>query len=147
MTYLDDDMCPNCITPWKCNGPHCPPLDSTEPDPCECGEAYPCAEGSVCRGRYRGRAADATDLSDERADILARFTAELAKVTGDGSKKRAAGEKPPWYLDDSHEAAVFSHLMKWKRGEVVDQDSGAHTLVHGAWRLLAIALRETGNTP
>lgn len=17
-----DDMCPNCVTPWKCNGPH-----------------------------------------------------------------------------------------------------------------------------
>lgn len=21
MSY-DDDMCPNCCTPWKCNGPH-----------------------------------------------------------------------------------------------------------------------------
>lgn len=20
-----DDMCPNCVTPWKCNGPHLPP--------------------------------------------------------------------------------------------------------------------------
>lgn len=20
----DDDMCPNCVTPWKCNGPHVP---------------------------------------------------------------------------------------------------------------------------
>ena len=20
-----DQMCPNCITPWKCNGPHIPP--------------------------------------------------------------------------------------------------------------------------
>jgi len=19
---MDDDMCPNCLTPWKCNGPH-----------------------------------------------------------------------------------------------------------------------------
>ena len=18
----DEDMCPNCVTPWKCNGPH-----------------------------------------------------------------------------------------------------------------------------
>lgn len=88
-----------------------------------------------------------TDLADERADILARFTAELAKVTGDGSKKRAAGTKPPWYQDDSHEAAVFSHLMKWKRGELVDPDSGAHPLVHLAWRALAIACRETGNIP
>lgn len=87
------------------------------------------------------------DLADERADILARFTAELAKATGDGSKKRRAGTKPPWYADDSHEAAVFSHLMKWKRGELVDPDSGAHPLVHAAWRCLAIALRESGNTP
>ncbi len=21
-----DQMCPNCVTPWKCNGPHTPPL-------------------------------------------------------------------------------------------------------------------------
>jgi hypothetical protein len=21
----DDDMCPNCVTPWKCNGPHLSP--------------------------------------------------------------------------------------------------------------------------
>ena len=20
-----DQMCPNCVTPWKCNGPHIPP--------------------------------------------------------------------------------------------------------------------------
>jgi hypothetical protein len=83
----------------------------------------------------------------ERQDILDRFTAELAKVTGDGSKKRQAGEKPPWYEDMSHEGAVFSHLTKWKRGEMVDPDSGAHPLVHAAWRLLAIACRESGNTP
>ena len=19
---VEDDMCPNCVTPWKCNGPH-----------------------------------------------------------------------------------------------------------------------------
>lgn len=86
-------------------------------------------------------------LADERADVLSRFAAELAKATGDGSKKRRAGTKPPWYQDDSHEAAVFSHLMKWKRGELVDPDSGAHPLVHLAWRALAIACRETGNIP
>jgi hypothetical protein len=22
---IDDDMCPNCVTPWKCNGPHIAP--------------------------------------------------------------------------------------------------------------------------
>lgn len=88
-----------------------------------------------------------TDLADERADVLARFAAELTKATGDGSRKRQAGTKPPWYDDDAHEAAVFSHLMKWKRGELVDPDSGAHPLVHAAWRCLAIACRESGNTP
>jgi hypothetical protein len=20
--YDEEDMCPNCVTPWKCNGPH-----------------------------------------------------------------------------------------------------------------------------
>jgi hypothetical protein len=85
--------------------------------------------------------------ADERADVLARFAAELAKATGDGSKKRRSGIKPPWYEDDAHEAAIFSHLTKWKRGELVDPDSGAHPLVHLAWRALAIACRESGNTP
>ena len=90
---------------------------------------------------------DPDEWSDERTDVLARFTAELAKATGDGSKKRQAGTKPPWYEDDAHEAAIFSHLMKWKRGELIDPDSGAHPLVHLAWRALAIACRESGNTP
>ena len=88
-----------------------------------------------------------TDWADERDDVLTRFTAELAKATGDGSKKRQAGTKPPWYEDDAHEAAIYSHLTKWKRGELVDPDSGAHPLVHLAWRALAIACRESGNVP
>ncbi len=37
--------------------------------------------------------------------------------------------------------------MKWKQGELHDKDSGAHPLVHAAWRCLAIACSETGNTP
>lgn len=85
--------------------------------------------------------------ADERQDVLDRFADELSKATGDGSKKRQSGEKPAWYNDPSHEAAIFSHLMKWKKGEKVDPDSGAHPLVHAAWRCLAIALRETGNIP
>lgn len=80
-------------------------------------------------------------------DLLARFMEELRKPTGDGAKKRQAGSKPPWYLDDSHEGAAFSHITKWKRGELVDPDSGAHPLVHSAWRLLAIACKESGNVP
>jgi hypothetical protein len=95
----------------------------------------------------QGLVGKADDWADERADVLARFTAELAKATGDGSKKRQAGEKPPWYEDDAHEGAMFSHLTKWKRGELVDPDSGGHPLVHLAWRALAIACRETGNVP
>lgn len=87
------------------------------------------------------------DWKTERHDILGRFAEELAKATGDGSKKRQAGEKPPWYEDGSHEGAIFSHLTKWKRGELVDPDSGAHPLVHVAWRALAIACQETGNIP
>jgi hypothetical protein len=88
-----------------------------------------------------------TEWADERADVLNRFTEELTKATGDGSRKRQAGEKPPWYEDNAHEAAIFSHLTKWKRGELVDPDSGAHPLVHAAWRCLAIACRESGNVP
>ena len=82
----------------------------------------------------------------EQEDVLARFHEELQKATGDGAKKRKVG-KPPWYVDDTHEAAIFSHLMKWKKGELVDPDSGAHPLVHAAWRCLAIACRESGNAP
>ena len=90
---------------------------------------------------------DADYWANEREDLLERFRDELAKATGDGSKKRQAGAKPPWYEDDSHEGAVFSHITKWKRGEKVDPDSGAHPLVHAAWRLLAIACSENGNHP
>lgn len=83
----------------------------------------------------------------EREDVIARFTQELKKVTGDGSKKRQSGEKPPWNQDSSHESAIFSHITKWKRGFRFDPDSGAHPLVHAAWRCLAIACTETGNIP
>lgn len=79
----------------------------------------------------------------ERQGVLDSFLDMLTKVTGDGSKKRQSGEKPPWWKDGSHEGAIFSHLTKWKRGEKVDKDSGAHPLVHLAWRALAIAYQET----
>lgn len=85
--------------------------------------------------------------ANERRDILGRFAQELAKATGDGSRKRRSGEKPPWYEDGSHEAAIFSHIMKWKRGELVDPDSGAHPMAHAGWRCLAIACKESGNVP
>lgn len=85
--------------------------------------------------------------ANERVDVLRRYAEELFKATGDGSKKRQSGEKPPWYRDGGHEGAIFSHITKWKRGEKVDPDSGAHPLVHAAWRCLAIACSENGNNP
>lgn len=87
------------------------------------------------------------DWAAEREDVLNRFLEELIKVTGDGSQKRQSGQKPAWYVDKSHEGAILSHLTKWKRGEKTDPDSGAHPLVHAAWRCLAIACSENGNHP
>lgn len=78
----------------------------------------------------------------ERETVLAVFYWLLSDATGDGSKKRQRGEKQPWYEDQSHEAAIFSHLSKWKHGEREDPDSGAHPLVHLAWRALALAYQE-----
>ena len=81
--------------------------------------------------------------STEQAVVIQEFVKMLWSVTKDGGKKRAKGEKPEWWRDDSHEAAIFSHINKWKHGEKVDKDSGAHPLVHLAWRALAIAYQET----
>jgi len=81
--------------------------------------------------------------SREQEMILTVFSEMLGAVTKDGGRKRAAGTKPPWWSDTSHEKAIFSHLSKWKRGDVKDPDSGAHALTHLAWRALAIAYQET----
>lgn len=78
----------------------------------------------------------------EQDVVLETFVAMMRAATKDGGRKRAAGEKPPWYTD-THEKQVFSHLAKWKKGEMRDPDSGAHPLVHLAWRALAIAYQET----
>ena len=86
--------------------------------------------------------------SSEQDTLLRAFSALLRQVTRDGGTKRQAGLKPPWYVDESHEAAIFSHLSKWKHGELEDPDSGAHPLVHLAWRALAIAWQEShGQVP
>lgn len=79
----------------------------------------------------------------EQDVVLRQFSRMLRKATADGGRKRQAGLKPPWWEDPSHEAAIFSHLSKWKKGERFDPDSGAHPLVHLAWRALAIAYQET----
>ena len=78
----------------------------------------------------------------EQEVVLETFGAMLWAATKDGGKKRAAGIKPPWWRDQAHEAAIFSHLNKWKHGETRDPDSGSHPLVHLAWRALAIAYQE-----
>lgn len=80
---------------------------------------------------------------NEQAALLAVFSEMLSAPTGDGKKKRAAGLKQPWWRDLGHEAAFFSHLWKWKRGDRIDHDSGVHPLVHLAWRALALAYIET----
>ena len=66
----------------------------------------------------------------------------LQAVTQDGGRKRKAGKKAPWWDDESHEAALFSHLNKWKHGEFKDADSGTHPCVHLAWRALVIAYQD-----
>lgn len=78
----------------------------------------------------------------EQEDVTKLFAEMLHQASKDGGAKRDRGEKIPWELDE-HEPALFSHLNKWKHGELVDEDSGAHPLVHMAWRALAIAWQET----
>ena len=79
----------------------------------------------------------------EQDVVLRVFYEMLAGVTKDGGRKRAANLKPAWYVDETHEPALFSHLSKWKHGEKVDHDSGVNPLIHLAWRALAIAYQET----
>lgn len=81
--------------------------------------------------------------ASEQAILLDVFKDMLKSATKDGGNKRAAGIKPPWWCDPDHEKAIYSHLNKWKHGELRDSDSGAHPLVHLAWRSLAIAYQET----
>lgn len=85
-------------------------------------------------------------LNTEQAEVLGLFVDMLKVPTGDGGVKRALGQKVCWKEDTTHEAAIFSHLNKWKHGERRDATSGAHPLVHLAWRALAIAWQES-NVP
>jgi len=78
----------------------------------------------------------------EQDTLMDVFTTMLRSVTRDGGRKRAKGEKPPWWRDAGHEPAIWSHINKWKHGEHKDLDSGVHPLVHLAWRALAIAYQE-----
>lgn len=78
----------------------------------------------------------------EQAEVLKEFGRMLAGVLRDGGRKRAAGLKPSWKVDKSHEPAIFSHLNKWKHGECRDPESGQHPLVHLACRALMVAWQE-----
>jgi len=83
----------------------------------------------------------------EQGEILDLFREMLAAVIADGGRKRNRGEKPSWKVDLSHEAAIFSHLNRWKHGEKEDPDSGQHPLVHLACRALMIAWQEGHPSP
>jgi len=86
--------------------------------------------------------------SAEQDRLLAAFSEMLAAVARDGGRKRAAGTKEPWWKDDTHLEAIFSHLSAWFHGSNADKDSGAHPFVHLAFRALAIAWQDThGKVP
>ena len=85
-----------------------------------------------------------TPYDPTEQDVLSRvFTDMLRSVTKDGGAKRARGEKPPWWRDESHEAAMYRHLEAYETGESFDPDSGVHPLIGMAWRGLAIAYKQT----
>lgn len=81
-------------------------------------------------------------MTDEATEILACFAELLRPVIADGARKR---EAHAWQTTPSerHWKAFFRHYMRWVNGERVDPDSGAHPLVHVAFRALAIAWQET----
>ena len=82
------------------------------------------------------------DISEQEA-IQAAFRQLLWPVIADGGRKRASGTKPHWTVDPGHIDALHRHLNRWDRGERRDVDSGAHPLVHAAFRCLAIAYQES----
>ena len=84
-----------------------------------------------------------TEDGNEQRETTALFASMLGECSKDGGRKLAQGDKVPWQVDYTHEAAIFSHLDKWKHGLLIDEDSGQHPLVHLAWRALAIAWQET----
>lgn len=66
----------------------------------------------------------------------------LKQPLADGGRKLDAGVKQPWWIDDSHEAKIFSHFGRWKKRELRDPDSNAHPLVHVACRALMLAYQD-----
>lgn len=73
----EDDMCPNCLTPWKCNGPHLTPVPDADtierallPYVCGCREAF----GHLVKCHERAKNA---------ADALRPLLASPAPVSDD----------------------------------------------------------------
>lgn len=82
--------------------------------------------------------------NDEQELIQRIFSDQLLMVTKDGGRKRNAGKIiHPWWKDPNHLWKVFQHFKRFFRGETADKDSGAHPLVHVAWRCLCIAYQST----
>ena len=79
----------------------------------------------------------------EQEQLIVIFSKMLRQPTEDGGRKRAAGLKPSWKVDETHEEHFWNHIAAWKRGELHDPDSNAHPGIHAAWRLLAIAYQDT----
>ena len=83
----------------------------------------------------------------EQEQLIVIFSKMLRQPTEDGGRKRAAGLKVSWKDDDTHEGAMYRHLARWAKGDTIDEDSGAHALVHVAWRALALAWQEMNPLP
>ncbi len=80
--------------------------------------------------------------SREQEVLMHVFMAMLWEPTKDGGRKRVAGIKVPWWRDPGHVEHMQNHLAAYEYGNKVDKDSGAHPLVHVAWRALAQAYQE-----
>lgn len=79
----------------------------------------------------------------EADEILAEFARLFRPVLADGARKR---RPHAWQTATvgTNVLGIARHWDRWVRGERHDPDSGAHPLVHVAFRALAIAWQETG---
>lgn len=81
---------------------------------------------------------DSVDLNTEAEKAVQTFVEGLRKPGQDGNKKRRAGTKPPWQVDE-HVTHFWSHVNKAGISLGPDPDSGANPFWHIAWRACAIA--------
>ena len=113
------------------------------------GEPLDDGEADAPRRRFEPIPGESLPVADppydetEQAQIARIFADMLKMATGDGGNKRRAGLKVPWWKDPEHLWKIFSHFRRYFQGKLADPDSGAHPLVHVAWRCLAIAYQDT----